>query len=573
MTPTIVAEPATVARASRALHEVAAALGQAIARLAGMPVDGIWEGLAATRFEALRHRLERGGRACVDELSAVATVLSGYAAVLADLAAEGERADHQVAAARRAIDRARAGVQLQRDFEDRARLDADEWNRANPLLPRLPDEWPGPDWHRRLADAQRDLELGHRAQDAALDALDRAAAQTAARLEAVADGGGVAGWLADLRARVGLIDPPRSFVVGTQGLIANDVASWRQQALDAAGIDPSRWDPRLGVAANHHTIAAVYDYYGRLHACDPRLQWAGLAALVGGTFFAGFQDLAVLRRVVASGQRVADLIDDLPLDPATAAALRGVDHLDEITVDDLAYVERRFLDMQRQIFDDMAPAHQAYLVGGIAALRQIRDLDADLLRAFEVLDAGDAQRAAQLLAWREQRRIIQDDYDELWDRSAIIQALLTITSITARSPVPGGRAFVRQHGVKVDVGLDDPDLDLGDARHRWIDVLPTGPGLPPVGWLRRLAGVDVDVDVIPNVADFDDRWSWFEDDVFDPFAALTPRQLAALLADPVTVRAQQRRLLPDLPGLGYQPVDADQERAPISRWPATTARA
>jgi hypothetical protein len=70
--------------------------------------------------------------------------------------------------------------------------------------------------------------------------------------------------------------------------------AWFRRALDRAGIDRGSWRPGRGVEENRRTVEAVYGYYGRLFLDHPYLQWAGLAAMIGPAFYAGFLDLGVL---------------------------------------------------------------------------------------------------------------------------------------------------------------------------------------------------------------------------------------------------------------------------------------
>src|SRR5439155_23005338 len=89
---------------------------------------------------------------------------------------------------------------------------------------------------------------------------------------------------------------------------------WLERAFQRARIDPSHWDPALGVDVNRRTIERVYDYYGRLYLEHPELEWAGMANMIGPSFYAGFLDigfvpdrmrrlLAVLRRLFRTALR------------------------------------------------------------------------------------------------------------------------------------------------------------------------------------------------------------------------------------------------------------------------------
>src|SRR5262245_53066588 len=94
---------------------------------------------------------------------------------------------------------------------------------------------------------------------------------------------------------------------------------WLARAFESAAIDASHWDPARGVEANTQTVERVYEYYGRLFEQHERLQWAGMANLIGPSFYAGFLDIGVIpdaeRRLIASWRRV------------TSTARRGMETL------------------------------------------------------------------------------------------------------------------------------------------------------------------------------------------------------------------------------------------------------
>src|SRR5205823_13757755 len=70
--------------------------------------------------------------------------------------------------------------------------------------------------------------------------------------------------------------------------------AWLNEAFARAGIDRRSWRPARGVAANRRTVEAVYSYYGQLFLDHPHLEWAGMAALIGPAFYAGFLDLGLV---------------------------------------------------------------------------------------------------------------------------------------------------------------------------------------------------------------------------------------------------------------------------------------
>src|SRR5262249_33588522 len=151
---------------------------------------------------------------------------------------------------------------------------------------------------------------------------------------------------------------------------------------------PSLWQPSSGVDLNRQTIGRVYDYYGRLYLQHPRLQWSGMADLIGPSFYSGFLDIASLpgrvRRLRARLRSLAPCgLRRLPRrsreDQRVEYRLSG----------ELGFFETTFVTMQRKIFEDQALMHEAYLGGGLQAIQAL-DLagiiDSSTARAWEQID-------------------------------------------------------------------------------------------------------------------------------------------------------------------------------------------
>src|SRR5207249_1322517 len=83
---------------------------------------------------------------------------------------------------------------------------------------------------------------------------------------------------------------------------------WLGRAFRSAGIDPLHWEPARGVEANRGTIERVYEYYGRLYLRHAQLEWAGMANMIGPSFYAGFLDVGFLpdlaRRLLEGTRRL-----------------------------------------------------------------------------------------------------------------------------------------------------------------------------------------------------------------------------------------------------------------------------
>jgi hypothetical protein len=220
-------------------------------------------------------------------------------------------------------------------------------------------------------------------------------------------------------------------------------AHWLTQAFKAAGIDQAHWDPARGVDVNRQTIERVYAYYGRLYLRHARLEWAGMANLIGPSFYAGFQDVGFLpdetRRLliriggaVGSGKRW----------------LLREDAVEGRVVGDLGFFETTFLTMQRKIFEDQALMHEAYLGAGMGAIRALREagiIDEATAQAWEQIDSGESDpvRAGnRALLFREQYEIIDRFYVEMIRHRPPSGPLFTYALTVAGSPaIPGALTY------------------------------------------------------------------------------------------------------------------------------------
>ncbi len=187
---------------------------------------------------------------------------------------------------------------------------------------------------------------------------------------------------------------------------------WLTVALDNAGIDARSWIPHLGVAANRPTIEAVYGYYRDLCIRDRRFEWAGMANLMGASFYGGFLDIAA----------------------APARLLR--------------FYETTFLRMQKKIFEDQAVMHEAYRVAGIEGVEQLGDagmLDRATVRAWRLIAGSDEagwREGNRWLLYREQDDILDYFYGTMSARHVFEGAVLTYLMTFAGVPsVVGARSY------------------------------------------------------------------------------------------------------------------------------------
>ncbi|GAB3584813.1 hypothetical protein GCM10027406_31910 [Leifsonia lichenia] len=212
-------------------------------------------------------------------------------------------------------------------------------------------------------------------------------------------------------------------------------AYWNHKALVKAGIDPKKWDISRGTEANWEIIKKVYDYYGRLYLKNPDLQWAGMANMIGPSFAGGFRDLATLRSILNSGIQP-------PFMPDGVWAF-----LKQFGDGELRYFETTLLGMQKEIFLDQARQHEAFLAGGMKEIERLRAsgaIDRKTANAWGQIASGDPAEIAKgnaVLLEREQREIIDDNYDAMRNRPITGEAMAQMITLIGAASIPGAKTF------------------------------------------------------------------------------------------------------------------------------------
>ncbi|NYG56755.1 hypothetical protein [Nocardioides perillae] len=315
-------------------------------------------------------------------------------------------------------------------------------------------------------------------------------------------------------------------------------AFWQRTAAEAAGIDLDAWDPARGADANRAAIEAVYRYYGDLYLADPDLQWAGMANMIGPSFAAGFLDLALFRRLA---EQATDLPP--PLDQGVPPELRDLADLPE---DELRYFETSFLSMQKEIFLDQGTMHQAYVDGGLDAIRELaaaRVVDRSMVRAWERLATGRpdlVEQANERFLRREQLDVIDDDYQRMRAHAPSGEAVTWLMTLIGTPSIPGARGYADRFPLRVPVETPGPER-LGTPRRIF------GQDVPSVS-IDNPAQVRVEVTTpLPhgNIADFDDRWRLITRDTLPAYQALLrddPQRARDLVAADVADRIGDYRL-------------------------------
>lgn len=324
---------------------------------------------------------------------------------------------------------------------------------------------------------------------------------------------GIRDQLADLLRRTGSVDTDLAVLLMALSTDAASVSAtppsgrptdpaalralWMALALQQAGIDDRTWDPARGAGELSEVIEKVYAYYGELYLQHPELQWAGMANLIGPSFAAGFSDLDQIRGV-------AQLLEFLPGVPGMSALAADLD---------LRFYETTFLDMQKEIFFDQAMMHEAYLNGGMPAIRELRQaglIDTPTEFAWSQIDEGKRSGDQELLAAgnvgllrREQQDIIDDDYQRMYDHPVTGPAFTYVMTAVGDPSIPGAQSY----------GEYDP---------------VSGTPLP--------AG---------NIAGFDQRWPYIVNDTLPAYQDLLrddPERLREIVGSDVGDRIEENRL-------------------------------
>ena len=311
---------------------------------------------------------------------------------------------------------------------------------------------------------------------------------------------------------------------------------WLVVGAQNAGIDLDEWEPARGLEANLETVDKVYVNYLRLYNSHDGFWWTGMAGLAGMSFAAGFWDLDEVGGVLTApgvhevGTGVGDALSGAPWELA-AELPRDVRLLatagPTLTRPDVDWYLHRLLIMQRNIFMDMVPMHEAYLAGGLPAVRELAAggaYDEYALEAWRGLDEGSPDGRSEALlrmASREQNQIIADQWDATAaGRGDVGRVLTYITTVGGSPDIPGASTLggFRPLSVRADV----------NGRPT---VLHTP--LPAFNW-----------------ADREPRWEYIEQDLVPAFRSLVrdrPAEAPGYLDVGFRPRAEQNRILARLP--------------------------
>lgn len=299
---------------------------------------------------------------------------------------------------------------------------------------------------------------------------------------------------------------------------------WLTVATAGADIDLAAWDPIRGVAANSRTFTQVYVNYLRLTTAHPEFYWTGLAGLAGGSFASGFFDMSDVATILSVpgihqlGGAVADLLRATP--PQLVAALPADIRLlasegPRLTAEDLAWFQTRLMIMQKHIFLDQVPMHEAYVAGGLPAIEEMYAagvLDDNAVQAWRSLATGTVtgyNDALMRMTDREQNQIIADQWDVTSQgRGAMGRVMTYVSTVAAKPAVPGVRAPGVFAPTTVSAEVDGrtmtlrtplPDFNWADRDPRWTYI--TGDLVPCYERMQATPGLARQVLSVPFAGD------------------------------------------------------------------------
>jgi hypothetical protein len=286
---------------------------------------------------------------------------------------------------------------------------------------------------------------------------------------------------------------------------------WVTAAMEAAGIDSAQWRPGRGLDDNKRTIQAVYDYYGQRFVTYRFLLWAGMANMIGATFYAAFMDLGMLPD---AARRLVRILG------------RGWRALRREAGGELGFYETLFLTMQKKIFEDQASMHEAYLADGVEEIKRLYDagiIDLVTFEAWQNIDRGrehgdqdGLRNGCRMLLWREQREIIDRFYVTMFSHGVVEGRAFTYAMSLAGAPsVPGARSLAEVFPLVL------PPVSL-PMPIRITTPLPHG-----------------------NIAHFADRWRLIEADTLPVYLSDVQDDQSEVVASaklPIAERAARYRL-------------------------------
>ncbi|NMM90774.1 hypothetical protein B2J88_41705 [Rhodococcus sp. SRB_17] len=313
---------------------------------------------------------------------------------------------------------------------------------------------------------------------------------------------------------------------------------WLAVGAENANIKLVNWDPQRGLAANRTTIDDVYVNYLRMTNAHPELYWAGMAGLAGVSFASGFYDLGDASTILSVNgvRQLADAAAEVvaafppgttgPLPSDLQLLITQGPHTDSGDID---WYVKRLLTMQKHIFMDLVPMHEAYIALGSKGIEEFERaglFDDNISQAWKSISEGTPDSLADALvrmASREQNQVIADQWDATTQgRGSMGRVLTYVTTVAGKPAVPGTPAPGTYAPIEVTV------------QAAGVKTAVTAP-LPAFNWADREA-----------------RWSFIADELAPSYITAVQQhsqETHAILANPFTEMSARGRLIPRLPDL------------------------
>jgi len=205
---------------------------------------------------------------------------------------------------------------------------------------------------------------------------------------------------------------------------------------------------------------------------------------------------------------------------------------------ELRFYETTLLQMHREIFQDEAVMHEAYLANGMRGIGELREagiIDDQTEQAWATIDRGVREGNRGMIAsgntrllYREQHDIIQDDYARLYNHPGTGRAFTYMMTTVGEPSIPGAKTFAQYSPVTVTVQSPGP---------RNLPIIGDNP----------LQGTVTVQTPFPrgNVAIFDDRWTYLLKDSVPAYQNLLehdPGRVRQIISTDVGERIEQYRL-------------------------------
>ncbi len=318
-------------------------------------------------------------------------------------------------------------------------------------------------------------------------------------------------------------------------------------ATEKAGIYLDGWDPSQGADANLQNLIASYSYYGKLFLQNPDFQWAGMAAMIGPTFAGGMFDLQMLRQLSDLVSTPLDGAPDWLVDPLLPGPLRDLANIGQFSEEEFRFFETSLLQMQKDIFSDQMPMHEAYLATGMTGIKEMYDaglIDTDTYQAWGDIDSGDPSRVSdgnEALLYREQHDIIGQSYDDMRNYHGPVGETMTYVMGAIGAPgIPGAQTLGQYDPLEFSGRVEAPGIDTPHIDGPWIFDVPSIHTPRPYGELDVTTPFPSG-----NISNFDTRWDLISHDTLPAYQhllATDQQQVVDILNTPVQDRIDDARL-------------------------------